>query len=135
MSACAPCHASPPSPSPSPSPPSRARGLSLGTAALLVLLPKCPLCFVAWAGALGLGSYAMHATMIPVLALATFCAAQTLFFSRRDRRASLVAALGVALVLVSSLLDLGAAPRLAGIAVVVLASLFKPARMSPTALR
>ncbi len=73
--------------------------------------------------------------MIPLLVLTIFCAAQTLFFSRRALRASLVASLGVAVVLASAVYDLGAASRIAGVALVVLASLSNAARMVPTSMR
>jgi hypothetical protein len=90
MSACTSCSSAP-----------RARALSLGSAALLVLMPKCPLCFVAWAAALGLGSYAIHAAVIPVVVLALFCALQASLFARRELRAAVAASLGIALVVLA----------------------------------
>ncbi len=110
------------------SPAPRGRALSLVSTALLVLMPKCPFCFVGWMGALGLGSYATQGVLVPTAILALFCASQAVFFvtARRtgDWRSLLLAAAGVAALLSGALLHLPAAVSFAGAALVVTASVF-----------
>lgn len=105
---------------------SKSRLASVATTVLLILLPKCPYCLVAWMGVLGLGGYASHATMIPTAVLLVFCASQAAFFvtARRtgDRRSLVLAAVGVAALLGAILLDLGPVLRWTGVALLVLAS-------------
>lgn len=107
--------------------PVRGKAMSLLSTALLVLMPKCPYCLVGWAGALGLGSYATHALMLPTFVLIAFCMSQAVFFvtARRvgDRRALALAGLGVAAILAGTLLDLPSAIRWCGVALVLSASL------------
>lgn len=107
----------------------RARGLSIASTTLLVLMPKCPFCLVAWMGALGLGGYATNAsilTRVPTAVLVVFCASQAAFFftarRTRDVRSLVVAALGVMAVLAGTQLHLGAAVCGVGVALLLLAS-------------
>ncbi len=120
------CHASPRAAVPSVLEP-RGRALSLVSTVLLVLMPKCPFCFVGWMGALGVGSYATEGVVIPTAVLALFCASQAVFFftARRtgDWRSLAVAAAGVAALLAGTLLHLGAAVSFGGAALVVTASI------------
>lgn len=108
-------------------PPRSSRALSVWSAALVVFLPKCPLCIVGWMGALGLGGYASHAAMIPMAALVLFCASQAVFFvsARKtgDVRAPIASALGVAVLLASASLGLGTSIRLLGVGLLVIASI------------
>ena len=110
----------------SPPRPPRGRAVSIVSTALLVLMPKCPFCLVAWTGALGLGGYASHVTMIPSAVLVIFCASQAAFFftarRTRDFRSLALAAIGVVAILVAALLHLGPAIRFAGVALLVVAS-------------
>jgi hypothetical protein len=70
-----------------------------------VLLPKCPLCFAAYGGALsvlGLGSAAQHwlaELLIAVAVIGSFGLVLALAIRRRDAATPLVSAAGAALVL------------------------------------
>ena len=95
----------------------------------MVLLPKCPLCLVAWLGAVGLGGISSHVTgAVPLALFALFAASQGVFLvlARRtgDWRALVLAMLGVSIIAASRILCEGSSLRWLGVSLLVVAAVF-----------